>query len=131
MSWADPIGDMLARIRNAYAAKQETVEFQHSRLKGELVKLLKKEGFISDYTVEGQPRKVLRVYLKYLRGREPAVRGLRRVSRPGGRVTVPVDKIPRPLGGLGIAVLSTSQGLLTDAEARQRRVGGEVLCTVW
>jgi len=130
MSLSDPIADMLARIRNAYGASLETVEFQHSKLKGEIIRVLKREGFVNDYVVEGSPKKVMRVYLKYM-GREPAIRGLRRRSSPGGRVSVTVDKIPSPLGGIGIAILSTSQGVMAGQEARKRKIGGEVLCTVW
>ena len=130
MSWSDPIADMLARIRNAYMAHLETVDFQHSKLKGEIVRVLKREGFLNDFVVEGSPKKVMRVYLKYA-GREPAIRGLRRDSAPGGRRTARVAKIPRPLGGMGLAILSTSEGIMTDREARKRKIGGEVLCTVW
>lgn len=130
MSWSDPIADMLSRIRNGYRAHQETVEFQHSKLKGEVIRVLKREGFISDYVVEGNLKKMMRVYLKY-EGREPVIRGLRRTSSPGGRVSVTVDKIPNPLGGIGVAILSTSQGIMSNKEARKRKVGGEVICTVW
>jgi small subunit ribosomal protein S8 len=131
MSCSDPIADMLARVRNAHMARQETVEFQHSKLKEEIVRVLKREGYLSDYVVEGNPRKVMRVYLKYTAKHMPVIQGLRRTSSPGGRVFVGVGKIPKPLGGIGTAVISTSQGIMTDKEARKKKIGGEVLCTVW
>jgi len=131
MSWSDPISDMLTRIRNAHSAGQETVVMPHSILKGEVVRVLKREGYINDYTVEGNLKKTLRVFLKYNSADEPAIRGLRRNSKSGRRVYVGHQKIPRVLGGMGIAILSTPNGILTDKEARKRGIGGELICSVW
>ncbi len=131
MSWSDPIADMLTRIRNAQKAGRETVEMPYSRLKGEIAQVLKREGFILDYAVEDGTRKSLKLNLKYTEEHEPVIRGLKRESRPGLRQYVVAAKVPRVLGGQGIAVLSTSSGVLTDSEARGRNVGGEVLCSVW
>lgn len=131
MSWSDPIADMLTRIRNAQRAGHETVSMPFSRLKGELAQVLKREGFISDYAVESGNPKILNLNLKYTEEREPVIRGLKRESRPGLRQYVVADKVPRVLGGQGIAVLSTSSGILTDREARGKKVGGELLCSIW
>ena len=133
MSLSDPISDMLTRIRNAIMAHQDTVEIPHSRLKGEIARILKKEGYVKDFTTEsaGSVQKTLRLYLKYGPEREPVIQGLRRVSRPGLREYANVSTIPRVLGGLGIAIISTSNGLMTDRDARKKNVGGEVICTVW
>ena len=132
MSWSDPIADMLTRVRNAQKAAHETVEMPFSRLKGEVAGVLKREGFIADYAIEGGPvKKSLKLILKYTEEREPVIRGLKRESRPGLRHYVAAAKVPRVLGGQGVAVLSTSAGVLTDQEARGRGVGGEVLCTIW
>jgi len=131
MSWSDPLADMLTRIRNAHMAALDVVVMPYSRLKGEVCRILKAEGFITDYVLEGGAHKALRVYLKYTDTREPVIRGLKRESRPGLRRYVPADGVPRVLSGLGVAVLSTSSGVMTDKEARSRRVGGEVLCSVW
>jgi len=131
MSVSDPLADMLNRIRNAHLAKQDVAEIPHSGLKTEVARILKAEGFIADYVTEGGTKKVIRLFLKYHGDREATIRGMRRVSRPGLRQYVGSDKIPRVLGGMGIAILSTSAGVLTDREARERRIGGEVLCHVW
>ena len=132
MSWSDPIADMLVRIRNGHMAGLDTVEMPHSRIKGEVIRLMKREGFVSDYVVEGgNSRKLLRVYLKYVGEREPAIRGMRRQSTPGLRTYVTCETIPRVLGGMGVAILSTSGGIMTGKEARKRKIGGELLCTVW
>jgi len=131
MSLTDPISDMLTRIRNAQAAGLDVVEMPFSKLKGEVVGVLKHEGYLTDFVVEGGKKKVLRVYLKYTEDHEPVIRGIRRESRPGLRRYVPAGKIPRVLSGLGVAVLSTSSGVMTDKEARKQKVGGEVLCSVW
>jgi len=139
----DPIADMLTRIRNANKAMHEHAAMPSSRMKVEIAKLLKEEGYIRDYHVEkpdawnaSHPEDkrsfdTLVIDLKFGRNRERVISGLKRVSKPGRRVYARKDRLPRVLGGLGVAVLSTSQGLLTDREARQRRVGGEVLCYVW
>jgi small subunit ribosomal protein S8 len=131
MSLSDPIADMLTRIRNGHRAGSEVVVMPHSVLKGELVRLLKREGYIADYAMEGNVKKVLRVFLKYGPRRQPAIHGIRRASHAGRRTYVRSDRIPRVLDGLGIAILSTSVGVLTDREARKRHVGGELICTVW
>lgn len=132
MSLTDPIADMLTRVRNAQAAELEHTEMPHSRMKGEIARLLKQEGYIRDYTTEGQGgKRTLRIYLKYGMDQEKAIEGLRRVSRPGLRRYAPASALPRVLGGLGVAILSTSTGIMTDQEARKNKVGGEVLCYVW
>jgi len=129
---SDPIADMLTRIRNACRAGHETVDIPHSRLKAEIARVLKKEGFIREYTTEGRgAKKTLRLYLKYDESGEPVIRGLKRVSRPGLRQYAGVDSLPRVMSGLGVAILSTSAGVMTEREARKRRVGGEILCEVW
>ncbi|MBN1676481.1 MAG: 30S ribosomal protein S8 [Kiritimatiellae bacterium] len=131
MSLSDPIADMLTRIRNAHMAGHEVVEMPHSKVKNEIARILKREGYIADYTAEGGAKKRLRLYLRYLAPEEPIIRGLRRVSKPGLRRYVQADSIPRVLRGIGVVILSTSKGILTGGEARKMRVGGEVLCEVW
>ena len=131
MSVSDPISDMLGRMRNAHLAKRDLVEMPHSRLLGEIARLLTREGFIADYAVEGGVKKTLRLFLKYQADGQPTIRGLRRMSKPGLRRYVTCEKIPRVLGGMGIAILSTSGGLVTGAEARRKKTGGELLCLVW
>lgn len=132
MSLSDPISDMLNRIRNASDAGLKTTDIGHSRMKSEIAAILKKEGYIREVSVEGEgTMKVLRVALKYDGSRKPTIRGLRRISKPGLRRYVGFDKIPLVLGGMGISILSTPAGLMTDTEARKNRVGGELLCQVW
>ena len=132
MSVNDPIADFLTRIRNAHMAKHETVEIPHSRMKAEIARILKEEGYISDFSEKGSgPKKTLLVELKYGPDGQRAIAGLRRMSRPGRRVYRKQKDIPRVLDGLGVAILSTSQGILTDHEARRMGVGGEVLCFVY
>ncbi|MBN1269433.1 MAG: 30S ribosomal protein S8 [Kiritimatiellae bacterium] len=132
MSGPDPIADMLTRIRNATMTGQETVEMPHSNLKGELARTLKKEGYILDYTTEGHGgKRTLRLYLRYGADGKPVIQGLKRISKPGMRRYVDVGEVPRVLRGMGVAILSTSAGILTDREARERHMGGEVLCHVW
>lgn len=132
MSMTDPIADMLTRIRNALMAGLASVDIPQSKIKQELARILKREGYILDHTLEvDDNRKILKVYLKYGVDEESVIQGLRRVSKPGLRRYVHGVKAPRVLGGLGIAILSTSQGILTDREARRKLVGGEVLCYVW
>ncbi|RUM88430.1 MAG: 30S ribosomal protein S8 [Thermodesulfatator sp.] len=128
----DPIADMLARIRNALMARHKTVEIPASRIKREIARILKEEGYIEDYefVAEGPQGKIV-ITLKYDEDRRPVIAGLKRVSKPGRRVYAGVKKLPRVLGGLGIAIISTSQGIMTDHEARRRGVGGEILCEVW
>lgn len=134
MTMTDPIADMLTRIRNANVAMHDEVRMPSSKLKEALAAVLEKEGYISGYRIDRNPDRpgsTLTVFMKYSPERERVISGVRRVSKPGLRVYTKADKIPRVLGGLGVAVLSTSQGLMTDREARKRRMGGEVLCYVW
>jgi small subunit ribosomal protein S8 len=134
MTMTDPIADMLTRIRNANTAMHDEVQMPASRKKEALAAILKKEGYIEDYTVAentDRPGSTLTVTMKYSPERARTISGLRRVSKPGLRVYSPAAEVPRVLGGLGVAVVSTSQGLMTDREARKRNVGGEVLCFVW
>jgi len=130
----DPIADMLTRVRNANTAMHDTVTMPSSKQKVALAKLLEAEGYISSFTVAPStkgPGEVLTITMKYSSERDRTISGLRRISTPGLRVYRKADSVPRVLGGLGVAVLSTSQGLMTDREARRQKVGGEVLCYVW
>ncbi len=128
----DPIADMLTRIRNANIAMKSRVDVPASKLKEEVAKILTSEGFINGYeTVGDGVQRTLRVKLRYTEDREKALNGMRRVSRPGLRVYRKAGELPRVNGGLGVAIVSTSQGLLPDREARRRRLGGEILCEVW
>ena len=130
----DPIADMLTRIRNANTAMHEDVVMPSSKQKVALAKILHQEGYISDFSVSPStkgPGDVLSIKMKYAADRTRTIAGLKRVSTPGLRIYRKADAVPRVLGGLGVAVLSTSQGLMTDREARKRKVGGEVLCYVW
>lgn len=132
MSMTDPIADMLTRIRNANTAGHEYVDIPKSKLKEEIVRILKEEGFIKGYeVVNAGPYQNLRVYLKYGPEGEKVITGMKRISKPSLRVYARKDEIPKVLGGLGIAVISTSQGVMTDKKARKAGVGGEVLCYVW
>jgi small subunit ribosomal protein S8 len=131
---SDPISDMLARIRNAAMARHESTVVPASRMKHAIAELLKREGYLADVRREEwgpEKREALMLTLKYGRDRKCAFMGLKRVSRPGRRVYVRHDGIPRVLSGLGISILSTSRGLMTDREARDNKVGGELLCEVW
>ena len=129
---SDPIADLLTRIRNASRAEHEKVDIPASKLKIRIVEILKEEGFVKNFRVlEDGKQGTLRVYLKYGAGNEKMISGLVRVSTPGRRVYVGHDKIPSILGGMGVAVLSTSRGVLTDREARKQNAGGEVLAYVW
>ena len=128
----DPIADLLTRIRNALLAKHSQVDIPASTLKVDIVKILQQEGYIDGYKiVEGAPRNSIRVALRYGAGGDHVINGLERVSRPGRRVYCSRDEIPKVLGGLGIAILSTSTGVLSGNEGKRLGVGGEVLCTVW
>jgi small subunit ribosomal protein S8 len=129
---SDPIADLLTRIRNASRAEHEKVDIPASKLKVKVTELLKEEGFIKNYRlIEDDKQGILRVYLKYGAANERMISGLVRVSRPGRRVYVAKDEIPAILGGMGVAILSTSRGVLTDRESRRQQVGGEVLAYVW
>lgn len=128
----DPIADALTRVRNANAAGHEKVDIPSSGLKVEIIRILKDEGFVNDYKViDDQRQGILRVYLKYGPGNERVLRRITRVSKPGLRVYTGAHRLPRVLSGMGIAILSTSKGVMTDREARRQGVGGEVLCYVW
>jgi small subunit ribosomal protein S8 len=130
----DPIGDYMARIRNALAAEHDEVEIPASRLKADMSRILQEQGYITGFEVAPSPKgvgEVLTIRMKYSPDRDRTISGLRRISTPGLRVYRKADSVPRVLGGLGVAVLSTSQGLMTDREARRRKVGGEVLYFVW
>lgn len=129
----DTIGDMLTSIRNATARCLKEVRVPHSNIKEEIARVLTDEGFIESYRVEGEKKRDLILVLKYKgkRGKEPVIEGIVRVSKPGRRVYVGVDEIPRVRSGLGVAILSTPQGVLTGKQAREKQVGGELLCQVW
>ena len=126
----DPISDMLTRIRNANRALLPLVEMPHSKLKESIAGILKREGYIQDFSVEGQVPKTMKLKLKY-QGKKSIIEGLRRVSTPGLRRYVGSTDIPRVRGGLGVAVLSTSEGVMTGNQARKKNIGGELLCYVW
>ena len=132
MVMTDPIADMLTRVRNANRMRHEKVEMPASRLKSDILSVLKKEGFIVDYTVvkDGVQGKIV-VTLKYTSTKERVIKGLKRISKPGLRVYTSVDELPKVLNGLGVALISTSKGIMTDREARLAQVGGEVLAYVW
>jgi len=132
MSMTDPVADLLTRVRNASSAKHPTVTVPMSLLKLNIVKILKEEGFVRGYRVDGEiPNKKIVIDLAYDRERQGIIRGLRRVSRPGRRVYVGRDRLPRIRNGLGIAIVSTSRGVMSDAQASAAGVGGEFLCEVW
>jgi small subunit ribosomal protein S8 len=126
----DPISDMLARIRNANRALLPTVEMPHSKIKESIAGILKREGYITEFAVEWKLPKTIKLKLKY-QGKKSIIEGLRRVSTPGLRRYVGATEIPRVRGGLGVAVVSTSEGLLTDVQARRKKIGGELICYVW
>ena len=135
MTMTDPIADMLTRLRNANQAYHDAVSMPYSKLKAGVAEILQQEGYITAYEVrepaEGEVGKVLHITLKYGRSRERSIAGLRRISKPGLRVYAKSTALPKVLGGLGVAIISTSQGLLTDRQANQKGVGGEVLAYVW
>ena len=132
MSMSDPLADMLTRIRNAVMVRYETVDVPMSNLKVDVAKVLRQEGFITDYEIiEDNKQGILRITLKYGPQNEKVISGIRRVSKPGLRQYVKADDIPKVLSGLGISILSTSKGVITDREARRLRIGGEILCEAW
>jgi small subunit ribosomal protein S8 len=132
MSFTDPIADMLTRIRNASSARHEKVLVPRSGLKIRIAEVLRDEGFIKDFVVhQDGVQGAITIVLKYSADREPAISDIKRVSKPGLRRYVPTDSIPRVLNGMGIAILSTSKGVMVDREARKQKVGGELICTVW
>ncbi|MCP3033168.1 30S ribosomal protein S8 [Halobacillus sp. A1] len=132
MTMTDPIADMLTRIRNANMVRHEKLELPASTVKKEIADILKREGFVRDYEfVEDNKQGVLRIFLKYGQNEERVITGLKRISKPGLRVYAKAEEIPKVLNGLGVAVVSTSKGVLTDKEAREQAIGGEVLAYVW
>ncbi len=133
MAMTDPIADMLTRIRNANTAMKDVVEIPYSEIKGKIAAILKEEGYINDFVVirEKNPQGTLRIRMKYWNNEERVINGLKRISKPGLRVYAKKEEIPRVLGGLGIAIISTSEGVITDKIARQKNVGGEVICYIW
>lgn len=131
MIMTDPIADMLTRVRNALQARHETVEIPASKEKEEIAKILKEEGYITDYSINGDVKKTITIVLKYGPNNEKVINGLKRVSTPGLRVYSKAEDLPKVLNGLGIAIISTSQGLMTDRNARSKNVGGEVVAYVW
>ena len=132
MTMTDPIADMLTRVRNASSAYHDTVSMPHSKLKANIAAILKQEGYIADYSVEdAEVGQKLVIELKYGPSRQRSICGIRRVSKPGLRVYAKSTTLPKVLGGLGVAIISTSQGLLTDRQAGNKKVGGEVLAYVW
>jgi small subunit ribosomal protein S8 len=129
---SDPIADMLTRIRNANTVRHETVEMPASKIKRQIAEILKNEGFIRDAEyIEDNKQGIIRIFLKYGPNNERVITGLKRISKPGLRVYTKANEVPRVLGGLGIAILSTSKGVMTDKQARQLKTGGEVICYVW
>lgn len=131
MMMTDPIADMLTRIRNGLQARHEVVEIPASKEKMEIARILKEEGFITDYSVSGDVKKVMTVTLKYGQNNEKVITGIKRISKPGLRVYAKVENLPRVLNGLGIAIISTSNGMMTDRDARAKHCGGEVVAYVW
>jgi small subunit ribosomal protein S8 len=132
MVMTDPIADYLTRVRNANNVMKETVEIPASSIKKDLTEILKNEGFIKNYEyVEDGKQGIIRIYLKYTPNREKVISGLKRISKPGLRVYARRDEIPKVLGGLGIAIISTSKGIMTDKDARREMIGGEVICYIW
>lgn len=134
MTMTDPLADMLTRIRNANTAFHDDVVMPSSKLKEAVARILEREGYIAGFSVEedpGRPGRRLKIQMKYTSDRRRSISGIKRVSRPGLRVYRKAEAVPRVLGGMGISILSTNVGLLTDREARERNVGGEVLCQIW
>ena len=132
MSVSDPIADMLTAIRNANTRSKEKLDVPGSKIKGQILDVFKREGYIQNYkSIEYDQRKSLRIYLKFTEGGKPAIINIRRISKPSLRVYAKKGKIPRVLRGMGVAILSTSRGILTDREARRQNIGGEILCHVW
>ncbi len=131
MMVTDPIADMLTRIRNAIQAKHDSVVVPSNKEKLEIARILKEEGFITDFVVDGDLKKNIIITLKYGKNNEKVITGLKRISKPGLRVYAKADELPRVLNGLGIAIISTSKGMITDKEAKQQHIGGEVVAYIW
>ncbi len=132
MTVTDPIAEMLTRIRNANQAKKDRVDIPSSKMKQEIARILKEEGYVKNFRVISDRRQgILRIYLKYTSKKEKVISGIKRISKPSLKHYAKASEVPRVLGGLGVAILSTSQGIMTDKEARKRRIGGEVICHIW
>ncbi len=132
MSITDPIADMLTVIRNAQGAKKEKADFPASKIKVEILEIIKKHGYLLEYRrIEDGRQGIIRTYLRYAKNKKGVITGIKRISKPGRRVYVDKENIPHVLGGTGFAVLSTSKGILDDNEARQKKIGGEIICYVW
>ena len=131
MTMTDPIADLLTRIRNAASIDRESVSIPHSKVKESVCGVLKKQGFIKDYRITEEPSKTIHVFLKYGPDGEKIINEIKRISKPGCRIYKPASEMPKVLNGLGIAIVSTSKGIMSDAECREKKVGGEVLCSVW
>jgi len=132
MAVTDPIADMLTVVRNASFAKKDVVEVKNSGLTEEIIKVLKKEGFISNYKlIKDSKQGLLRIYLRYSKAGAPALLGVKRISKPGLRIYKKADELPKVYGGLGIAIVSTSKGVMADNEAREKKIGGEIICKAW
>ncbi|WP_339060625.1 30S ribosomal protein S8 [Tepidibacillus marianensis] len=132
MAMTDPIADMLTRIRNANMVRHEVVEVPGSNIKKQIAEILKREGFIRDAEfIQDSKQGIIRLFLKYGQNNERVITGLKRISKPGLRVYAKTNEVPKVLGGLGVAIISTSQGLVTDKEARKAKVGGEVIAYIW
>ena len=132
MTVTDPIAEMLTRIRNANQVKKDRVDIPSSKMKQEIARILKEEGYIKNYRVISDRRQgILRIYFKYTSKKERIISGIKRISKPSLRYYTRVNEVPKVLGGLGVAILSTSQGLMTDREARKKGFGGEVICHIW
>ena len=132
MALTDPVSDLIVRIKTAIARRKAKVDIPSSRIKEHIVRIMKEEGYIANYKyIADSKQGILRVYLKYSSEKESVIQEMRRVSKPGLRIYRGHEKIPKIYGGMGIAIVSTSQGLMTDAQCRQNRIGGEVLCSVW
>ena len=132
MAVTDPTSDMLTIVRNASSAKKEVCEVKNSKLTEELVKILKREGFIANYKLMADKKQgLLRIYLRYAKDGTPAITGLKRISKPGLRIYKKSEEVAKVYGGLGIAIVSTSKGIMTDTEARDSKIGGEIICNAW
>jgi len=132
MVMTDQVADMLTRIRNAYMARKSEVDVPYTEFKKEIVRVLKEEGYIKDFKfVKRTPQSILRIYLKYDERGKPVIQGLKRVSKPGRRIYSGVKKLPKVMGGYGVAIISTPKGVMPDWKAREERVGGEIVCYVW
>ncbi|KPJ57943.1 MAG: 30S ribosomal protein S8 [Planctomycetes bacterium DG_58] len=131
MTMTDPIADLLTRIRNAVSINHKRASIPHSRVKEQICRVLKEEGFVNDYRITEEPHKTLHVFLKYGPNGEKIINEIKRVSKPGRRLYSPADAVPKVLDGIGIAIVSTSKGIMSDRRCREQNLGGEVMATVW